>query len=135
MSAEWPLQQAIYSALSGSAGVLALCSRIVDAGPRAEDAAVVFPFIEIGKAVLSEFDTDRENGFFYSLRIKSISNSGSSMQSKQIQGAIYVALHRQDLTVAGWNHLLISRHQSFVDRSTSGAFHGVCEYRGLIRQT
>jgi len=128
VSADWPTQQAIYGALN------ALGLRVYDSAPQDADGGSngVFPYVEVGAIVASEFDTSTETGFDFISRIHTRSRSGSMKEAKLIQGQIYDRLHRGALTVTGYNFIQLNRENSFVDRVSDGSFHGVCEYRGLI---
>lgn len=131
MSAETAVQGALYSALS------ALGLRVVDVGQQAEDggSATAFPFVEVGMIIMSPFDTARETGHNFVARLHTRSNSASMAEVKAIQGQIYDRLHRGNLTVTGHHFILLQRERSEVLRAPSGAFHGVCEYRGLIEKS
>lgn len=131
----WAIQQALYSALSGASAVTDLCGTIVDFGPRAEDASGIFPYIAFGQFILGEWDTDRKDGFDVAVRIHTYSNAGGAKECRQIQDAIYSTLHRQAVAVTGYDDVLIYREDSQILQTTSGAFHGVCEYRALLRKT
>ena len=135
MSSEFAIQTALFTVLSDDAALTAIGPDIVDFGRSVDDAATVFPFVEIGTIVLGESDTKNTTGFNAGLRIHTLSNSGSAKQTRDIQGAIYDALHRQDVSVTGFNSILLYREQSDVMRAASGAFHGVCEYRWLLTKT
>lgn len=135
MSSEFDIQAAIYSALSGSAELTALGPAIVDFGPTAEDGSTVYPYVTVGDILLGEFDTDDTNGFDVELRVHTWTNTGSAKLAKQIQGAIYGALHKADIEVPGFNLINIYREDSDVMKSSSGAHHGVCEYRALADKT
>lgn len=134
MSAEFEIQKALYTTLNGDAGVSALVSNIYDFAPQTADGAdaAVFPYIEIGTILVNEMDTKSRNGFDFAARIHTRSRSNSAKETKNIQGAIYDALHYQSPTVTGYGTILLMRENSDVMRTASGAFHGVCEYRGLI---
>lgn len=129
MAAEFEVQKAIYTVLSGDAALTALGPDIVDYGPSDDDAATIYPFVAIGNIDMGEWDTDDTTGFDVLARIHTYSDSHSAKETKQIQGAIYDALHRQDITVTGYDDILIRREDSMVMRTSRGAFHGVCEYR------
>lgn len=128
MSAEFEIQKALYTALSG------IGLTVVDRGQQAADggSATPFPYVEVGFIVMNPSDTATETGFDYLARIHTRSRSGSMKEAKDIQGAIYERLHRGSLTVTGYQHILIQREQSEVLDAPDGSFHGVCEYRGLI---
>lgn len=132
MAAEFEIQKAIYTVLNGDAALTALGPSIVDYGPADDDASTIYPFVAIGNIIVSEWDTDDTTGFDVLARIHTYSDSHSVKETKQIQGAIYDALHRQDISVTGYDDILIRREDSDVMRTSRGAFHGVCEYRGYL---
>lgn len=131
----WTTQVALYDKLSGATAVTDLCSTIVDFGVRADDGSGIYPYIAIGDFILGEWDTDREDGFDAAFRIHTYSNTGSAKECRQIQDAIYTTLHRQPMTITGETVVLVYREDSQILQTTSGAFHGVCEYRALLRTT
>jgi len=130
MSGELAVQKALYGALS------ALGLRVVDRGAQASDGGspVDFPYVEVGFIVMNPYDTASETGFDYLARIHTRSRSGSMAETKAIQGQIYDRLHRGQMIVTGFNHILIQRERSEVLDGPDGQFHGVCEYRGLIER-
>ena len=130
MSGDLAVQKALYGALS------ALGLRVVDRGAQASDGGspVDFPYVEVGFIVMNPYDTASETGFDYLARIHTRSRSGSMAETKAIQGQIYDRLHRGQMIVTGFNHILIQRERSEVLDGPDGQFHGVCEYRGLIER-
>ena len=134
MSAETAIQGGLFTALSASSPVMALVAGIHDFAPQVADSGsdAVFPYIEVGRVVLAEMDTKTRLGFDFVARIHTRSRSGSAKECKDIQGAIYDALHLQGITVTGYTTILLRRETSDTMRTPDGAFHGVCEYRGLI---
>lgn len=127
MSHEFEIQKALYTALTAAS------LTVVDSAPQASDGGsdTPFPYVEVGAIVVAAWDTRSENGFDYVARVHTRSRSGSMKEAKDIQGAIYSALHYQALTISGLNHILIRRETSQVSRAADGSFHGICEYRGL----
>jgi len=128
----WAIQQALFAALSNSAGVTSLCSTIRDYGPRVDDASGIYPYIGIGDIILTEMDTDTSNGFDAVFRIHIYSDQGGAKECRQISDAIYAVLHRQAFPVSGYNDILIYRMDSQIMQTSRGAFHGVDEYRALL---
>lgn len=134
MGVETELQGALASALSGYAPLTALGAKVHDAAPQKADGGnlAAFPYVELGAVVIAEFDTAHELGFDFIARIHTRSRSAGMKETKDIQGAIYARLHRGALTMAGHRLIDMQRQSSDVTRDSGGAFHGVCEYRGLI---
>jgi hypothetical protein len=129
MSAEFAVQQALYTALSGL-GLTVYDSprQIADSGGAAD-----YPNVSIGEIVFAPWDDKGVNGFDFVARIHTRSRSGSMKQAKDIQGQMYGALHHGTLSIAGYSLTLLRRELSDVTRVSDGSFHGVCEYRGLIQ--
>ena len=134
MSADFEIQKALYTALTGNGTVNGLVNAVYDFAPQVADGGSggAFPYIEIGTILNGEMDTKTRNGFDFVARIHTRSRAGSAKETKDIQGAIYNALHLQSLSVTGYATILLRRETSDVMRTPDGAFHGVCEYRGLI---
>lgn len=130
MAAEIEIQRGLYQALS------TLGLKVVDFGRQEVDGAATgpFPYVEIGMIVLRPWDTARETGHEFVARLHSWSRSASVAEVKGIQGQIYDRLHRQSITIIGHTLVTLQREMSDVMRAQSGAFHGVCEYRGLIEK-
>ena len=132
MAAEFEIQKGIYTVLNGDAGLAALGPVIVDFGPASDDAATIYPFVAVGSIILSEWDTDNTTGFDVLARLHTYSDSHSAKEAKKIQGAMYDALHLQPVAIGGYQTILFRREDSDVTRTSRGAFHGVCEYRGIL---
>lgn len=130
MGVEVELQKALYSRLNGAS----IGASVYDIAPQAADSgdASAFPFVTIGRAIHTENDTQTTNGFSVLCRIHTWSRTGSMSECKTIQGAIYTALHRSELTVTGFNNFSLLREDSDVIPEQDGVIHGVCEYRALI---
>lgn len=128
MSAETAFQGGLYTALT------AIPLRVYDFAPQVSDGAstATWPYVEIGFAVFTPFDTYASTGFDVLQRIHTRDKSGSAKATKDIQGQIYTALHRQTITVTGYQLITLDRVMSDVTRVPDGSFHGVCEYRALI---
>lgn len=131
MSIEWGLQSAIYGVLSSAPlGV----SGVYDVAPQSADGGdpSAFPYVTMGRAVFTQLDTQTTVGFAAQVRIHTFSRTGSMMQCKGIQGAIFSALHRVPLTIAGYNNFSLLREDTDCFPQADGMLHGVCEYRALI---
>lgn len=128
MDAKTAFQGGMYAALSG------LGLRVYDFAPQQADGAAttIWPHVEIGFSVFTPFDTYNSTGFDILQRVHTRDRTGSAKATITIQGQIYDALHRQAITVSGYQLITLERVMSDVTRVTDGSFHGVCEYRALI---
>jgi hypothetical protein len=131
MGAETAVQKALFDALT------AVPLRVYDAAPQDADGGSVatFPYVEIGFISLTEMDDKATNGFEFLARVHTRSRSASMLETKEIQGRIYAALHYAELPMVGQRLVLLRRETSLVQRAADQTFHGVCEYRGLIETT
>ena len=73
-----------------------------------------------------------KNGFAAQMRIHVFSRSGSMKEAKEIQAAIYSALHRQELTIAGFNNFSMLFEDSDCTAKGDGQIQGFSEFRALF---
>lgn len=130
MGVEVELQKALYSRLNGAS----IGASVYDIAPQAADSgdASAFPFVTIGRILMSENDTQTKTGVSALCRIHTFSRTGAMLECKTIQGAIYTALHKSELTVTGFNNFSLLREDTDCFPDQDGKIHGVCEYRALI---
>lgn len=132
--ASWPLQQAVFAALSADAGLQALIgapARIYDDPP--DDAA--FPYLVLGEGRVSDWP-GAAGGIEHVIRIAAFSRYHGRAEAKQIISAVYDALHDRPLTVSG--HALVNLRFVFADvfRKQDGeTFEGVMRYRAVTEPT
>jgi hypothetical protein len=121
------LQTAIYSRL-----VSELSVPVYDAVPQAVDAGdnSAFPYVTVGDDSSTEFDTDTSIGFDTDCTIHVWSRYRGRREVKQIQKAIYDALHLHDLTVTGYHTVMVlfQSADSFMD-ADGITRHGVSIFR------
>lgn len=130
MGVETALQAALYTRLAAaSLGATGVHER----GPQAVDGgdATAFPYVQIGVIVVTEMDTKNRTGFAAQVRLHTWGRS-TMTEVKAIQGAIWTALHRAELTIAGFRNFVLVREDSDCTPAEDGRVHGVCEYRALI---
>lgn len=135
MAFELAIQGAVYSALTGSAALVAAVKGIYDAQPRplTGAAALEFPYVTIGEDTHADWSTDTESGDDATITVHTWSRYNGRKQEKEIQGLIYTALHRAALTVTGY--ALVScdflTSDSLID-ADGETRHGVQTFRILV---
>lgn len=121
------LQTALYNRLTNE-----LTVPVYDAVPQAVDAGdnSAFPYVTIGEDSASEFDTDTSTGFDTDVTIHVWSRYRGRREVKQIQQAIYDALHLHDLSVSGYHTVMVlfESADSFMD-ADGITRHGVTIFR------
>lgn len=130
MGVEVEFQRALYTRLNG-ASIGASVYEIAPQSANGGDSSA-FPYITIGRAIITEFDTQTTNGFAAQVRIHTWSRTGEMLECKGIQGAVYSALHRSEMTITGFNNFSLLREDTDCFPEEDGRVHGVCEYRALI---
>lgn len=142
------IQQAIYTALATDGSVDALLARqrdpsgeptngpaVYDHVPQPPDGAddSWFPYITIGDNTSDDWDTDTERGLDTTVTIHVWSRSRGRMQAREIQGAVYEALHRYDaIPVDGQDTVLMQQEMAQVLVDPDGKTrHGVQRFRLL----
>ena len=130
MSFETSIQTTIYTVLDA-----ALSVPVYDRVPQGSDSgdASVFPYVTIGEDVITPWDTNTEVGASISITVNTWSRYKGLKETKELQGEIYDALHRQTLTVTGYRFIGCDEQQSdsFMD-ADGETRHGVQTFRILI---
>ncbi len=132
----WELQQAVYTALTGAAPLMAIVTAVYDQVP--QDA--VYPYVVIGEDQAEVVDADDLAGADHLLDLhvwaggdNETDQHQGQMQVKQAQGAIYDALHRQTLAVSGAAFIGcdLEHQQTFMDPDGL-THHGVQRFRVML---
>ena len=125
IEADLALQRAIYAHLMVDAPLNALVgARIYDAVPG--DAG--FPYVTLGDAVVTAFDTDEARGAEHRLTFNSWSRAGGRTEAKSILGALNAALAEATLEPEGQKLVNLR----FLDAETRREPDGTT-WRGTIR--
>lgn len=126
------IQEAIYTALTA-----ALSVPVYDDVPQPDDSGASddFPYVTIGEDVITYDDTDTEDIKQVSVTVHVWSRYSGRREVKQIQGQIYSALHRTDLSHPGYNFITLTEQSATSERDPDGLTrHGVQTYNLLIER-
>ncbi len=129
-TASWPLQQALYAAISTDPGVLALLGspRIYDDVPQ----SAPFPYITLGQSTVRDWSSVVDDGEEHILTLHVWSRASGRKETHEVMGALREALHDRPLTLSG--HRLVNLRHEFSDarRDSDGeTYHGVVRYRAV----
>ena len=134
MSIGEAIQAGIYNTLTNYAPLMAVVSGVFDNVPDSYDQ---FPYVTIGEDVAVEYDTDDTKGFAVTIVIHSWSRYKGRLETKQIQGFIYDALHKNDISI-GPDYsgilLLVDSMDSFLDPDGITR-HGTIQFRLLAKES
>lgn len=124
MSAALAIQTAILQRL-GTVGY-----SVYDAVPQ----QTAYPYITIGDDTLDEWDTDTETGFEATLTIHTWSTTEGKAELKTMQGAIYNLLHYHNLSISGYNTIVLYQEFETSQLESDGVTrHGIQRYRLTVR--
>lgn len=132
-SPSFPLQEAIYTRLSGDATlVTTLGAAVYDDVP---DSAA-FPYVTIGEITEGPNDTMGRTGRDLTVTVHMWSQYKGMKQVKQIQNRVDALLDRWAVTVSGWSatHMVQEFFETFRDPDGQTR-HGVSRYRVHIKAT
>lgn len=131
MSYEVAIQAAVYSILSNDAALSAMIEGVYDD----VDENQAFPYVTIGESTHNEWDTGDTLGDDATITIHTWSRGRGKKQTKEIQGAIYNALHRVETSQTGYDFVTIQWQDSTSLIDADGKTrHGVQNFRILIER-
>lgn len=130
MSFETALQTAIYTRLNAQ-----LSYDVYDNAPQVSDSSTGFPYVTIGEDTVNEWDTDGFLGADCTVMVHTWSRYRGRKETKEMQGAIYDALHRQESSLAFTGFRFVGcdfqTSQSFLD-ADGLTRHGVMTFRVIM---
>lgn len=130
MSAGSALQTAIYEKLTANAPLMGAVTGVFDEVPQDYGG---FPYVTIGEDTLAEWDGDDWEGEECTVVIHSWSRYAGRKEVKIIQGYIQDALHRQTLSISGYNSVDCVREFSETLLDPDGhTRHGIQQFRVTI---
>jgi hypothetical protein len=134
---ETVVQQAIYSKLAGDTPLNAVVTGIYDDYIQTIDPgnSANYPFVSIGEDNHVTVDTDTELMNQVSITVHTWSRYRGRVETKQIQGLIYDALHRAALTATGYKFITITQESSESQLDADGLTrHGIQTFNLLIEE-
>jgi hypothetical protein len=128
--ATWPLQQAVYQALTGNVGLMAAISGVYDHVP----ADTAFPYMTIGETTVTDWSSKTFGGQVHDLTLHIWSRSRGRKETKEIMALVYDTLNGAALTVEGQElvDLRFDFAQTLLD-ADGLTFHGIQRYRAVTR--
>ena len=133
MSADssWELQQAIFTALTGDAPLMAMISGVHDHVP--QDAA--FPYVTMGESTAVAYGAVGIVGLDTTLTLHVWSRSRGRKELKQVMAEMHRILHDADLTVTGHNLVWLRFEflQTLLD-ADGATYHGIARYNAITHE-
>jgi hypothetical protein len=128
--ATWPLQQAVYAALTGNAGLMAAVSGVYDHVP----ADTAFPYVTLGETTVTDWSSKTFDGQVHDVTLHIWSRARGRKETKEIMALLYDVLNGAALAVEGQElvDLRFDFAQTLLD-SDGLTFHGIQRYRAVTR--
>ena len=129
-SASRALQASIFQTLSIDPGVLGALGgpRIYDHVPR----GAAYPYVTFGQSTVRDWSTGGDEGDEHVVTLHDWSLAAGRNQVHDIIGALRVALHDRDLTLAGHRLVNLRHEHSEARREVDGErFHGIVRLRAV----
>ncbi|MBN4046380.1 DUF3168 domain-containing protein [bacterium AH-315-P15] len=131
----WALRQALYTAITGDAGLQALIGnppRLYDDVP----ADGAFPFVTFGDGVSQDWSTKDSLGAIHTITLHAWSRYEGHKEAQQILEALEAALQDATLTITGHTLVNIRFVSSQIIHDPDGATtHGVIRFRAVTEPT
>ena len=134
---ETVVQKAIYSKLANDVPLNLVIVGVFDDYPQLTDPGDEsnYPFVSVGEDSHVTIDTDTELTNRVSITVHTWSRYQGRAETKQIQGLIYDALHRANLTAVGYKFITITQESSLSEVDADGLTrHGVQTFDLMIEE-
>lgn len=94
-----------------------------------------FPYVVIGQDYTNRFDTDSWNGDKVSVQLDVWSRYNGKKEAKEILASIYALLHKQNLSVAGFDIVdCLHVYSTIPDTGASNYVHAITRYEITITE-
>ena len=130
---QFAFQTTIFNALNNDSNLTqTLGASIVDDVP----SGTAYPFISIGEARSTDYDTKTEDGGEITVELHFWSQYKGSKEVKQMMDRVHSLLHNSNLSVSRFNLINLRFDYSDILRDPDGITrHGVMRYRAIILGT
>jgi hypothetical protein len=127
----FPLQKAIYDALTGDSDLMALITGVFDNVPQGQ----AFPYVTIGDDILTDWASHTFDGASIEASIHAWARANGRKGCKSIQAEIRRILHDVSLSVSGFK--TVSLRQTFENTMLdpdNETYHGVQRFSVLLSE-
>lgn len=132
MRMEEAVQRAVYSQLTAQLPSVLVVDHVIQPEDTGKQR---FPYVAIGDATVSEWDTDDASGGDVDVSLHIWSRERGGREVKQLQGLVYEALHRQEFPIDGYHLVTVDYQTSEIYLESDGATrHGISRFRILIHE-
>ena len=122
----YPLQSAIYQALTANSTLMALVSGVYDRTPQ----NTAYPYVTLGAMTGVDWSTKTTTGMEYSVTLHTWSRQGGRKEAAKIMESLHTILHQASLSVTGQTLVMIRFSSSEIVIENDG-----CTYQGIMKFT
>lgn len=126
----YPLQKAVFQALSADTGLLSQITGVFDRPPQNQ----AYPYVMIGESSISDWSTKTTSGTEQVISLHIWSREGGRKQNEIIMEKVHSLLHDAAMTVDGNTLVLIKFVSSSIAIENDGwTYHGIMRFRALLQ--
>lgn len=112
----YPLQAALYQALTGNSTLMSQITGVYDRPPQ----GTTYPYVTIGGMTGSDWSTKTTTGMEYTITLHVWSRAGGRKEAAQIMESLHTILHQANLTVSGQTLVMIRFIESAISLESDG---------------
>ena len=126
----YPLQQAIYQALTADSTLMGLVAGVFDRSVQ----GTAFPYVTIGESTGSDWSTKTTSGMEQNVTLHIWSRQGGRAEAASIMVRIHTLLHQASLTVTGQALVSIRFTGSSITLENDGwTYQGVMKFQAFLQ--
>lgn len=125
----YPLQSAIYQALTTNTPLMALITGVYDRPPQ----GTLYPYVTLGQFSGSDWSTKTSTGMEYIVPLHVWSRQGGHKEAATIMESLHTILHQASLTVTGQTLVMIRFSSSDIVLENDGfTYQGVMKFNAYL---
>ncbi|MDE3061210.1 MAG: DUF3168 domain-containing protein [Pseudomonadota bacterium] len=125
-----PLQEAVYTALTGDSTLMALITGVYDRPPE----GTVFPYVTLGESVGADWSNAGTVGMEHVFSVRVWSRQGGRKEAATIMERLHTLLHEANLTVTGQTLVMMKFSASQITLENDGwTYQGIMKFQTYLQ--
>ena len=125
----YPLQSAIYSALTSNSSLMSLITGVYDRPPQ----GTAYPYVTLGEMAGVDWSTKTTTGMEYTVALHTWSRQGGRKEAAQIMESLHTILHQASLSVTGQTLVMIRFDSSAIHLESDGiTYQGIMKFTAFL---
>lgn len=127
----FPLQKAIYQALTADAALMGLVTNVYDRPPQNS----AFPYVTLGDATARDWSSKTTTGVEHTIALRVWGREGGRKEASLIMERIHTLLHQANLSVTGHTLVMIRFVSSDITLENDGwTYQGAMRFQALLQK-